>query len=350
MTNYVTIYEEYRHKFFQLPKVFFTSDRYSNLSNNSKIAWALLRDRSSLSRKNKWFDKDTGRIYFIYKNKELMKILNVKSETTLGKIKKELEQAELIEQHAMGFNRPNKMYLIYPVISEEDIYKIDEIENYEAEPVEKKKSPQIHTGQGTPFNGAPNNGVPYPQNVESSNTELSKTEVKDLDTIDTIDTKIDFSTNENNSNSSKEESERLKKKEEYMTTAFYENREFVPERISNMLSVFSRNTDEAKEYYNVILTAKKKVEKELNLDTIIWLEREPELLHEIVQAFSRGIKWIEKEKKGAEREVENKNGYLYHTIYKVIAEEMSTRVRQSQISKNPIFYNWLEERDEPINK
>src|SRR5690625_6845695 len=116
--SYVTIYEEYRHRFFQLPKVLFTNDRYTSISIHARVAWALLCDRSSLSRKNKWFDKDTGRIYFVYKNKELMEILNIRSETTLTKIKKELRESNLIEEKRMGFNRPNNMYLLYPNITE----------------------------------------------------------------------------------------------------------------------------------------------------------------------------------------------------------------------------------------
>lgn len=327
MHNYVTIYEEYKHKFFQLPKVFFTSDKYKNMSNNAKIAWAILRDRSSLSRKNEWFDKDTGRIYFIYKNKELMEILNVKSETTLSNIKKELENASLIKQKKMGFNRPNKLYLLYPIIEEEDIYKIDEFENYGQK---EENNSQSQAGQGTPKIGAPKNGVPYPQKMEPSNTDSINTDLKDLDNIDTEDTKKDFSI-------SHECKEKLKK--EYIRKAFYENHDKVPEELGKVFSVFCRTTKEAEMYYKSINKAKIDVftkaleENDTMLTTIISLEDEPELLQQIVNTFVRVIRKVEKE-----QNINNPTGYLYKAVYKVIWDYFDLS------SKNNLLnYNWLNE-------
>lgn len=186
MTNYVTIYEEYKHKFYQLPKVFFTNEKYLNMSNNAKIAWALLRDRSSLSKRNKWFDEGTGRIYFIYTNKDLMKILNIKSETTITNIRKELRKVDLIEEKTLGFNQPKKIYLIYPEVTENDIYEIDNIENYTYEEPDAKDD-ESHAGQGLLKNGTPKNGTPEPQKMTPNNTDSSDT--SSIDTIDTIDTK-----------------------------------------------------------------------------------------------------------------------------------------------------------------
>lgn len=333
MSNYVTIYEEYKHKFFQLPKVFFTNEKYLNMSNNAKVAWSLLRDRSSLSRKNDWFDNDTGRIYFIYKNKELMDILNIKSETTLVRIKKELESAELIEQQRLGFNRPNKIYLLYPIIEEKDVYEIDKIESYQAEPVENENSPRSQEGQGTSKNGAPKNEVPYPQKMEPSNTELSNTDLKDLDTEDTKDTTKDPAQNFN-SFFSMTEQQKQQKKEEYISRAFYENTEYIPEKIAEMLSVFSRTTDEAKKYYDIILIAKKKVEEETG--EMIWLEDDPDLVKKIINSFSRAIRKIEKR----QVKIDNPRGYLYNSIYSAIAMEISARLRV--INTDKPYFNWLE--------
>lgn len=179
MANYVTVYEEYKHKFFQLPKVFFTSERYKDMSNNAKVAWSLLRDRSSLSRKNGWFDKETGRVYFIFTNEDLMKLLNINSKTTLSNIKKELEKHNLIESHRTGFNKPNKMYLLYPEISEEDIYAIDELEDYEYEEYQREKKPETQEGQGSPENGRPENGLQDVQKMDSSNTDFNNTDLKE---------------------------------------------------------------------------------------------------------------------------------------------------------------------------
>lgn len=61
------IQQQYREKFYQLPKVFFTNEKYMELSNDAKIAYALLKDRLELSIKNNWFDKN-GDIFFIFTN------------------------------------------------------------------------------------------------------------------------------------------------------------------------------------------------------------------------------------------------------------------------------------------
>lgn len=339
MNNYVTIYEEYRHKFFQLPKVFFTNEKYLNISNNAKIAWAILRDRSSLSRKNEWFDKDNGRIYFIYKNKELMDILNIKSETTLTKIKKELKDSNLIEEKRMGFNKPNKIYLIYPEITESDMYEIDNLENYEHEPIEKrneeideKSYPQEQTqvGQGTTKNGVPKNEVHELQKMKSNNTDSSNTS-KDLDTKDT---RIkDFPSNQ--FIDLVNEKERLKLKEKYMKEAFFSNEDYVPEKLANMLKVFFVTPEEARMYYDVIMLAKRNAEKEI--DQVIWLEHHPELEQKIISTFSRSFRKIEKE-----RNIDNPKGYIFKSIYELLINEFK---KPFEATNAPYLYNWLEENE-----
>lgn len=87
--QYFTVQENYKERFYQIPKVFFTSENYKNLTNDMKIAYAILRDRLNLSIKNNWVDED-GNIYFVYSNEKLMEILNCKKEK-LTKIKKGLE-------------------------------------------------------------------------------------------------------------------------------------------------------------------------------------------------------------------------------------------------------------------
>src|SRR5699024_4553875 len=102
------------------------------------------------SRKNKWFDLIDGKrvVYFIFTNEELMKLLNIKSKTTLSNVKKELESANLIESRRRCVNKPNKMYLINPDITEEDIYAIDEFDEYEYKEYKAKKKAIKHEGKG----------------------------------------------------------------------------------------------------------------------------------------------------------------------------------------------------------
>ena len=76
MQNKFYLEDQYRERFYQLPKVFFTNPNYKKLSNDAKIAYAILRDRLDLSIKNKWVDEQNA-IYFIYTNENLMSILNL---------------------------------------------------------------------------------------------------------------------------------------------------------------------------------------------------------------------------------------------------------------------------------
>ena len=127
MSNF-NIKEIQKEKFYQLPKVFFTNPKYTNLSNDAKITWSILRDRLDLSIRNNWVDEN-GDIFFIYTNEKLKSILNISSPNKLSKIKKELYQADLFSQIRVGLNKPNKLYIKRPEVTEADIYYISKQEN-----------------------------------------------------------------------------------------------------------------------------------------------------------------------------------------------------------------------------
>lgn len=345
--QYVTIYEEYQHKFFQLPQVFFVSEKYKDMSNNAKVAWAILRDRSSLSRKNKWFDADTGRIYFIFKNDELMKMLNINSEATLVKVKKELVNSGLIEQFRQGFNRPNKMYLLYPEIVMEDIYKIDEFENYTTEPDGTVNQNIGENGsalepQGTLKNEAPKNEVPELQKMKPNNTEFNNTEKKIDKRLDTIDTKKELSTIKLDEGSMSEE-------DKFMVNAFFRNNK-VPEYLGQCLKVFSDSLEQAEYFGSIIFRAKSSVEREL--DFLIMLE-ELEVEQIVADSFTRAIRKI---KKGAE--VKNSEAYIYSSIRSALYEycKPAYEARHHEQSEPPEynsngvkkvpFYDWVQEREQ----
>ena len=57
--------EVYREKYYQMPKVFFTNEKYLNLSNDAKITYVLLKARFDYSVQNNWVDSEDN-IYFIY--------------------------------------------------------------------------------------------------------------------------------------------------------------------------------------------------------------------------------------------------------------------------------------------
>ncbi|MGK7379801.1 replication initiator protein A [Planococcus sp. 1R117A] len=172
MTKKYNVQEEAAERFFRLPKVFFTNERYKKLSNDAKIAFAILQDRLELSIRNRWFDEE-GNIFFLYGNQQLAEILNC-SKPTVIKIKKELHAAELLEEKRMGLSQSNRLYLLKPVADPSDVEEW-------MEPVTKAETlaPQQKLKSFTS-----RNQKPLLQEVKSFNTndtELNKTDFNETE-------------------------------------------------------------------------------------------------------------------------------------------------------------------------
>lgn len=107
-------------RFYQMPKIFFTSDLYKKMTNNAKITYMLMSDRLQLSIKNSWTNEN-GEVYFVYPLEKLMEITDL-SKPTVTKVKKELIDLNLLEEERTG--RANRMYLLQPIATEDDFYEI----------------------------------------------------------------------------------------------------------------------------------------------------------------------------------------------------------------------------------
>ena len=112
--NAITV-EQYEtsERYFKLPKLLFESPRYEDMRLDSKVSYSILKDRLSLSLRNNWVDEE-GRIYLVYSNTSLMKILKV-SKSTLLRIKKQLAEYDLIKEVQQSTsskgNLANRIYL-----------------------------------------------------------------------------------------------------------------------------------------------------------------------------------------------------------------------------------------------
>lgn len=139
MSNYYTVNEMYGEKFYQVPKVFFTNPLYKDgLSPLEKMAFGLLKDRFSLSKKNGWFDEE-GRIYFIFTQEELMEIFGC-SKQTASNIKKNLAKVDLLEVKKRGQGKADVLYLKKPIVTNTDIYEIDKAESVGAVETSKNQT------------------------------------------------------------------------------------------------------------------------------------------------------------------------------------------------------------------
>ncbi|MFT8854090.1 MAG: replication initiator protein A [Leuconostoc suionicum] len=100
---------ETNERFYKIPKALFENEFYSELKLETKMAYAILRDRFLLSIKNNWIDKN-GDVYLIYKNNDLQTILSVGEKKVIS-LKKELANVGLLEEERQGLNKPNRLYV-----------------------------------------------------------------------------------------------------------------------------------------------------------------------------------------------------------------------------------------------
>jgi len=90
----------------------------NRISSNARILYTLLLDRHRVSVKNGWFDEN-GEAYIYFKREEMEHQLGV-SERTVSKVMQELKDLLLVEEKKQGLNKPNKIYLLSPIVGDDD--------------------------------------------------------------------------------------------------------------------------------------------------------------------------------------------------------------------------------------
>lgn len=229
--RFYNIKSQYQLKFFQVPKILFFKPKYKSLSLAAKMAFGLLLDRLQLSIKNNWID-DNGNIYFIFTGQELGDLLNC-GHTKVNSIKKELTEVGLLKMKRTI--KANRMYLLRPEITKNDIYSIDKYEE-QAPKTDTKPFPQNGNTNPEPF---PQNGNTYFRKTETNDTDINETTNKD--TINTDTTKNPEKISDND----------LLELEQKQSDIF------TPQQI-NLLKLIANN--KSNQYYNlqdIILKAKK---------------------------------------------------------------------------------------------
>ncbi|HFF8691524.1 TPA: replication initiator protein A, partial [Enterococcus faecium] len=257
----------------QMPKVFFTNEKYMDLSNDAKIAYMLLKDRFDYSVKNNWVDSDDN-IFFIFTVEELMKLLQCR-EGKVSKIKKELEKAGLLKQKRGRVNKrdgkiesmPNLLYLGKPEVTNQDVFKIMEEEDNTdttviakiantAKPREINDTTVIakiantakssHIKDSTVIAKIADN-LFYSNSIDT-NRHIIDTETDQLQNQVLLDNFVDIM------------------KEDSINT-------FVPENVLNLIKTFSSTYEDAQKTVQTIHNAKKKAE-ELEQTVVVYEELE----------------------------------------------------------------------------
>ncbi|HDD7172840.1 TPA: replication initiator protein A [Staphylococcus aureus] len=313
------IQQQYRQKFYQLPKVFFTNDKYIQLSNDAKIAYALLKDRLELSIKNNWFDEN-GDIFFIYTNENLKTILNC-HKAKLIKIKKELTEADLLEQIRCGQGKPNKLYLMNPEITKEDIY---EIRKQEESTDEHRHDGEVRKSNFKKFeNQTSRSSKNKPLEVRKSNTndtDISDTDISDTDISDMNYMHDNYDTEVNNYNSHSNHSNNFHQKQfDINSVKELELQEF-PEYLKSYLLNF--DLDDLKHIKNIILKAKKSFNNRVGQEGYHYMLEDIEA--ELVSVLKRLKGYMVRKNE----KVEDMQSYLMRSIINEIEDYHSLNLRR----------------------
>ncbi|MDW3935944.1 replication initiator protein A [Staphylococcus saprophyticus] len=310
MSNFkrITIQEFEQERFYKLYKFLFEDDYFRKLSDSSKIAYCMFRDRFELSKMNNWIDEN-GNVYLIFTTKDLCELLNCGTQK-VTKIKKELENFNLLEQERMGLNKPNKIYILEPrkpfEVSSDKEFRKSKFQNNENQNsrVLKVKKQEFRKSK-------------------SNDTELNDTEYIKTESNDTNDLNDRFSNNFINSHSDHTNHQQT----EFNNDALkFQVLEELPQQLQDYLNKFEIR--EIRIIKSVLLKGKKSFNN--THDTYYRLE---DVEFEIVSVLKRFKAMLLQKNES----VEAMQGYLMQSIKAELEEIHALNMRRQNIPKYNIF-------------
>lgn len=302
MSNFkrITIQEFEQERFYKLYKFLFEDDYFRKLSDSSKIAYCMFRDRFELSKMNNWIDEN-GNVYLIFTTKDLCELLNCGTQK-VTKIKKELESFNLLEQERMGLNKPNKIYILEPQKPYEDS-SVKEFRKSKFQNSENQKT-RISKIKKQEF-----------RNSKSNDTDLNNTDYIETENNDRHDMNDTYN-NQTNHQQSEFNNDALK----------FQVLEELPQQIKDYLSNFEIR--EIRIIKSVLLKGKKSFNNTFN--TYYRLE---DVEFELVSVLKR-FKAMLLQKNET---VEAMQGYLMQSIKAELEEIHTLNMRRQNMKKHNIF-------------
>lgn len=342
--NYYKSKEIYREKYYQMPKVFFTNQKYMDLSNDAKIAYMLLKDRFDYSVKNNWVDSDDN-IFFIFTVEELMKLLQCR-EGKVSKIKKELEKAGLLKQKRGRVNKrdgkiesmPNLLYLGKPEVTNQDVFKIMEEEDNTDSTVIAKIANTVKPREINDSTVI----AKIANTAKSSHIKDSTVIAKIADNLfysNSIDTNrhiIDTETDQLQNQVLLDNFVEIMKEDSINT--------FVPEKVLSLIKTFSNTYEEAQQTVTTIHNAKHKAE-ELEKTVVVYEELESYGIDADKGLYMTLLKAYQKQKTEKVNNLQNlifvyvKNWFIEKAIAAKLANEQRETFNELPTVSTE---NWLE--------
>lgn len=171
--------ESEQFNFIKIPKLLFTEETFSGISNDAKILYALMLDRMSLSQQNEWFD-DENRVFIIFTIEEAAEMMNCGNEKVI-KLFKEIDDVNgigLITRKRRGLGKPAIIYVKNFVIdTEQNTEQKSTHRNIRIQ--EDGKSDVLISEK--PIYESPDIGSMYIGKSECNNTDINKTDFNNTD-------------------------------------------------------------------------------------------------------------------------------------------------------------------------
>lgn len=102
--------EAEQYMFYRVPQILFTDEKFKSISSDAKLLYGFLLDRTSLSQKNNWCDKNNC-LYVYFTLDEAREKLNIGTGKAV-KIFDELEKIGLIIRKKQGQGNPTKIFVM----------------------------------------------------------------------------------------------------------------------------------------------------------------------------------------------------------------------------------------------
>ncbi|MDT2890580.1 replication initiator protein A [Lactococcus lactis] len=325
--------EVYGETYYQLPKVLFSNIKYKKLSNDAKVAYALLKDRFNYSVQNNWVDEDDN-LYFIFTNEELMEMLDSGNQKVI-KIKKELQTSELLFQKRMGVNKPNRLYLLRPVVEATDVYvqntpqtlatsgsvKITLPEN-EPQTLATSGSVKITLPENEPQTLATSGSVKITHNQYKEYLDTSLDNIKDTQ-------ELDFSASNFSEAQLKAQNQDLvKNSKSFLKEGTHDL--FLSEEAINLLQMWCNSPQQLRKMVGIILNAKNAVCKENEELGVFFVLEEEALQEKILNTLRRYFNAI----RTKENKITNYENYLFGSMKNMFAEYWNNQALKQRLNSN----------------
>ena len=325
--------------FFQFPKVLMYGQQYKGLSDTSKLAYMVLKDRLEYSLRNHWVDEE-GHVYFIFTNQELKDLFEC-SNDKLAAVKKELENAELLYQKAMHFNpktgknEPNRLYLAELDMRSTDVYLRGEYGQKGPQTLATSENPKIGRSQETVETLATSENPKIGHNLDREPKERDKNRYN----IDTQ--KLDFSTAHfSPAELEKQNHDLVNHANDFLTDEDSGLPVFLEPEAVQLLSFWCRTPQQMRRFIGIILNAKYRVEKDhKDIGVLIPLDDE-ELKPLMTKALRRYFNAL----RSNEKHIKNVENYLYGTMQNLFGIWWNKQAARDYATKHPEEQNTDNER------